>query len=701
MIPSPTVSQQGLGAVSGDLLNTFVQNVATVSQLRGFAGRNAMVITLQGYYSPGDGGQGNFVYNSNSTAADNGTTVIRPTSVTVGAWLRLNQGSGGGGGLPSVGSFGFVDPTGVSDSSPGFLAAIASGQSFFIPPGAYIIDSPLLLTSENNAGQMIVGSGVVDGAGGGLSKTVLKPGASVTALFTIDGASFSGYVQGVVLSDFAIDMSLMPSNAVAVLQKQAFDISSNNLRVLNSNVSAGQVAWQFNPGAYTTCLTNLQGGRVYINGNGVNDPTTITLINCDIDSIQGQYAANITLVGGAIQPVHYSGMTVDYVAAGSGNVGNLPLAAPTTAASGTGTVATISVANGLTFPVGQSIVVAGMTPSGYNGTHTVTASSAGSVSFASATTGAQTVAGSVSIGMYAVLVGYLTSINSFTVIGTDFEQGGGYPSTYNDGTHGTFNAYPVFLINNTCADLSWVNAQFAGMYLWNNSSSNILIGYQPGGGGGGNFIQGPLQFDGTVYLNNSQAIRGYAGDRYGSGVQSLLLDASTGGANLQYAAVKPASDQTCFVVENAAGTTLLAVNTVSGAQTFLNGATGFAMYSDNSSTNLVFGVNGATGLMRGYDASQVNTVQMTPVNGTFTCTTGLYTGATVAGAVQVVGRRQTGWGAASGTLSRTAYAAYTGQTYTGSYVQATAQATDNALKTLSQTVAALITDLTTHGLIGA
>jgi len=67
---------------------------------------------------------------------------------------------------------------------------------------------------------------------------------------------------------------------------------------------------------------------------------------------------------------------------------------------------------------------------------------------------------------------------------------------------------------------------------------------------------------------------------------------------------------------------------------------------------------------------------------------------------QVVGARATGWGAASGTLSRSAYAAYAGQTYTGSYVQATAQATDNAIKLLSQTVAALITDLTSHGLIG-
>jgi hypothetical protein len=75
------------------------------------------------------------------------------------------------------------------------------------------------------------------------------------------------------------------------------------------------------------------------------------------------------------------------------------LAAPynvyaTTAASGTGTVATITFTPATTIPVGSILRISGMTPSGYNGTYTVTASSDGSVSFASSTTGSQTVAGS-------------------------------------------------------------------------------------------------------------------------------------------------------------------------------------------------------------------------------------------------------------------------------------------------------------------
>lgn len=68
----------------------------------------------------------------------------------------------------------------------------------------------------------------------------------------------------------------------------------------------------------------------------------------------------------------------------------------TTGASGTGTTATITfAAQTVAYPVGSTIVVSGVTPTGYNGTYVVTASTTTSVSYASATTGAQTVAGTV------------------------------------------------------------------------------------------------------------------------------------------------------------------------------------------------------------------------------------------------------------------------------------------------------------------
>lgn len=70
-------------------------------------------------------------------------------------------------------------------------------------------------------------------------------------------------------------------------------------------------------------------------------------------------------------------------------------ASPTTGASGSGSTTTVTFGGGATIPVGHSVLIAGVTPSGYNGTYKVTASAAGSVSFASTTTGAQTVAGTI------------------------------------------------------------------------------------------------------------------------------------------------------------------------------------------------------------------------------------------------------------------------------------------------------------------
>jgi len=80
----------------------------------------------------------------------------------------------------------------------------------------------------------------------------------------------------------------------------------------------------------------------------------------------------------------------------------------TLSATGTGSTATLTFAtpNTPVYTVGSQITVSGVTPTGYNGTYTVTASSNGSVSYANSTVGAQTVAGTISsatpAGTYSV-----------------------------------------------------------------------------------------------------------------------------------------------------------------------------------------------------------------------------------------------------------------------------------------------------------
>lgn len=69
--------------------------------------------------------------------------------------------------------------------------------------------------------------------------------------------------------------------------------------------------------------------------------------------------------------------------------------------------------------------------------------------------------------------------------------------------------------------------------------------------------------------------------------------------------------------------------------------------------------------------------------------------------IQVMGPRITGWGAPSGTLTRTTFAAYAGQTVSNPPTQAQVQAIDDHLKIVSERLAALVTDQITQGSIGA
>ena len=77
-----------------------------------------------------------------------------------------------------------------------------------------------------------------------------------------------------------------------------------------------------------------------------------------------------------------------------------PISLATTAATGNGSLVTLTFASTTNppFVLGSQIIVSGVTPAGYNGTYNVTAVTATTVSYASATTGSQTVAGTITQG---------------------------------------------------------------------------------------------------------------------------------------------------------------------------------------------------------------------------------------------------------------------------------------------------------------
>jgi len=66
---------------------------------------------------------------------------------------------------------------------------------------------------------------------------------------------------------------------------------------------------------------------------------------------------------------------------------------------------------------------------------------------------------------------------------------------------------------------------------------------------------------------------------------------------------------------------------------------------------------------------------------------------------KVLGAQETGWTAGTGTANKAAFATYAGQNVSAAYVEAEAQATDDAAKANSQRIKAIEDALRTHGLI--
>ena len=85
----------------------------------------------------------------------------------------------------------------------------------------------------------------------------------------------------------------------------------------------------------------------------------------------------------------------------------------TTAASGNGSLATLTFAvqASAPFPIGSTIIVAGVAPSSYNGTFVVTACTTTTVSYASTATGSQTVAGRITLALATYeFTGYIDTL---------------------------------------------------------------------------------------------------------------------------------------------------------------------------------------------------------------------------------------------------------------------------------------------------
>ena len=128
--------------ITGDNANQWVQTWDTVADLRGQIGTATsfgvpQAVYLQGFQAPGDGGQGSFYWNGNSTAPDDGgATTVVPSGSVQGAWIRIRPSSltATNAGVNSGPSTSFTNLCSITFAAPGLW--ISTGGFFIeVPSG--------------------------------------------------------------------------------------------------------------------------------------------------------------------------------------------------------------------------------------------------------------------------------------------------------------------------------------------------------------------------------------------------------------------------------------------------------------------------------------------------------------------------------------------------------------------------------------
>ena len=151
----------------------------------------------------------------------------------------------------------------------------------------------------------------------------------------------------------------------------------------------------------------------------------------------------------------------------------------TTGASGTGSTATLTFGLRPTAPytVGQSITVSGVTPAGYNGTYTVTACTTSTVSYANATTGSQTVSGTiVATNLYypSFTNNIVTLTNQASYTASGFTLVSGYELLFLNGVVLNQNDYNI--AGSTISFLGGTSSGTLQVLQWSNNNLGVPNG---------------------------------------------------------------------------------------------------------------------------------------------------------------------------------------------------------------------------------
>jgi hypothetical protein len=267
--------------------------------------------------------------------------------------------------------------------------------------------------SGNVSGGNLISRGFLQVDGNATMSNVTIANAIVTGTYNVGGAINVG-------SNIAITNASGTGSVVtltyATQTSPPFPAGSS---IVVTGINPSQYNGTFTvTGSNTTAVTYtssasgsyVSGGYARTSGTGLILQSTANLLGGLNTSGGGINAGSGAITGGTFSATLFSGNGASITNINSMNAG---VVLPITATSGDGATATLTYATAsfVPFYVGQSITVAGLVPSGYNGTYTVVTCTTSQVTYASTATGAMTTSGTVTGAARTA-----SSVNTDTVI---------------------------------------------------------------------------------------------------------------------------------------------------------------------------------------------------------------------------------------------------------------------------------------------
>lgn len=226
---------------------TAIDSVAALKDLSVAKVPDGSMIFTRGYYTAGDGGHALYRYSSTSSSADNGGTVIAPTTGSGRYLLQFDR-------VINVRQFGAKGDN-TTDDTAALAAAVTTSEDgtypIYVPRGTYLITSTLNLNGNfllygdcqgQGAASIYTGSGsAIRYAGAGIGIQVNNGTNKQTQQFAIRNLSVIGYATDLVTKTGAIGIAFgVASGTFLSCQGSVSDVWVCGFTTTGINLVSGQ-----------------------------------------------------------------------------------------------------------------------------------------------------------------------------------------------------------------------------------------------------------------------------------------------------------------------------------------------------------------------------------------------------------------------------------------------------------------------------